>query len=107
MRQPTTAAAEEKAIEDGFLVDMNNYLDVMPNYTAWLDSDPSYRKDVMTLDGGLAYAALFSETERNVGMQIRGDWLEALNLELPKTYDDYHDVLAAFRDSYGAGAVAG
>lgn len=92
-----------KAIGDGFLVDINNYLDVMPNYTAWLDSDPSYRKDVMTLDGGLAYAALFSETERNVGMQIRGDWLEALNLELPKTYDDYHDVLAAFRDSYGAG----
>lgn len=92
-----------KAIEDGFLMDMNNYLDLMPNYVAFLDSDPSYRRDITTMDGGIAYAALFSETERNVGLQLRGDWLDALGLELPKTYDEYHDVLAAFRDAYGAG----
>lgn len=92
-----------KAIEDGFLVDMNDYLEDMPNYTAWLDSDPSYRKDIMTMDGGIAYAALFSETERNVGPQLRGDWLDALGLSLPSTYDEYHDVLAAFKDAYGAG----
>lgn len=92
-----------KAIEDGFLMDMNDYLELMPNYTAWLDSDPSYRRDIMTLDGGIAYAALFSETERNVGPQLRGDWLDALSLKLPETYDEYHDVLTAFRDAYGAG----
>lgn len=92
-----------KAIEDGFLMDMNDYLELMPNYAAWLDSDPSYRRDIMTLDGGIAYAALFSETERNVGPQLRGDWLDALGLKLPETYDEYHDVLTAFRDAYGAG----
>ncbi len=92
-----------KAIADGFLMDMNDYLDVMPNYVAWLDSDPSYRRDITTMDGGIAYAALFGETERNVGPQLRGDWLDALGLELPTTYDEYHDVLTAFQNTYGAG----
>lgn len=92
-----------KAIEDGFLADMTEYLDEMPNYVAWLDSDPSYRKDVVTLDGGMAYAASFSEVERNVGPQLRGDWLDKLGLDVPTTYDEYHDVLKAFKDAYGAG----
>ena len=55
-----------KAIADGFLMDINDYLDVMPNYTSWLDSDPSYRRDITTMDGGIAYAAL----KRN-GMSAR------------------------------------
>ena len=92
-----------KAIVDGFLADMNDYLDLMPNYVAWLDSDPSYRRDITTMDGGIAYAALFGETERNVGIQLRGDWLDALGLDLPTTYDEYHDVLTAFQNTYGAG----
>lgn len=92
-----------KAIEDGFLADMTEYLDEMPNYVAWLDSDPSYRKDVVTLDGGMAYAACFTEVERNVGPQFRGDWLDKLGLDVPTTYDEYHDVLKAFKDAYGAG----
>lgn len=92
-----------KAIADGFLADMNDYLDLMPNYVAWLDSDPSYRRDITTMDGGIAYAALFGETERNVGIQLRGDWLDALGLDLPTTYDEYHDVLTAFQNTYGAG----
>lgn len=92
-----------KAIEDGFLVDMTDLLDEMPNYKAWIDSDPSYRKDLLTLDGGIAYAAGFTEVERNVGPQLRGDWLDELGLDIPTTYDEYHDVLTAFKDKYGAG----
>lgn len=92
-----------KAIEDGFLMDMTDLLDEMPNYEAWIDSDPSYRKDLLTLDGGIAYAAGFTEVERNVGPQLRGDWLDELGLDIPTTYDEYHDVLAAFKNKYGAG----
>ena len=92
-----------KAIEDGFLLDMMDYLPEMPNYQAWLDSDPGYMADVLTLDGGIPYAALFSEVERNVGPQLRGDWMDALELDVPETYDEYHDVLTAFKNEYGAG----
>ena len=31
---------------------------------------------------------------------IRKDWLEALDLEVPQTYDDYKDVLLAFKNAY-------
>lgn len=92
-----------KALEDGFIADMSEYLNLMPNYVAWLDSDPSYRRDITTPDGGIPYAAGFTEVEKNVGPQLRGDWLDALGLDVPVTYDDYHDVLLAFKDSYGAG----
>jgi len=34
------------------------------------------------------------------GPFIRGDWLEELGMEVPDTYDEYHDVLVAFRDKY-------
>lgn len=29
---------------------------------------------------------------------IRKDWLDKLNLKMPETIDEYHDVLVAFRD---------
>lgn len=38
-----------------------------------------------------------------MGPQLRGDWLEALELDVPVTYDDYHDVLTAFKNNYDAG----
>ena len=34
-------------------------------------------------------------------LYIRQDWLDELGLEKPVTYDDMHDVAAAFRDNYG------
>ena len=90
-----------KAIEDGFLMDLTDLMGEMPNYEAWIDSNPRYRGDILTLNEEIAYAALFSETERNVGPQLRGDWLAELGLDVPETYDDYHDVLTAFKENYG------
>lgn len=92
-----------KAIEDGFLMDLTELMEYMPNYEAWIDSNPKYRGDILTLNEEIAYAACFSETERNVGPQLRGDWLEELGLEIPETYDEYHDVLTAFKENYGGG----
>lgn len=92
-----------KAIEDGFLVDMLDYIDIMPNMEAWLNSDPAFMSDVLTLDGQLACAPGITSIERNVGIQMRGDWLDALGMELPETYDEYHDVLVKFKEEYGAG----
>lgn len=35
------------------------------------------------------------------GAQIRKDWLDALNLSVPETYDDWENVLLAFKENYG------
>ena len=88
-------------LEQEVLVDLMDYVDIMPNYTAWLDHMDCW-SDAQTLDGQMGEAVSFTSTELNVGPQIRGDWLDALGLELPVTYDDYHDMLSAFKDAYGA-----
>lgn len=92
-----------KAIDDGVILDLVPYLEeYMPNYSAWMDFDPFLRASVLTLDGGIAVAANYTGDEWNVGPQIRADWLEALSLSSPVTYDDYHDVITAFKQAYGA-----
>lgn len=92
-----------KGIEDGILLDMTPYIENnMPNYSAWMDNDPAVRAAVTNLDGTIAVAAGITKDEWNVGPQLRGDWLEALNLEVPVTYDDYYEILKAFNSEYGA-----
>ena len=36
-----------------------------------------------------------------LGVVIRQDWQEELGLDLPETYDDYHDLLLAMKNQYG------
>ena len=35
------------------------------------------------------------------GMMGRGDWIEALGLGMPETYDELHEVLTAMKNTYG------
>ena len=35
-----------------------------------------------------------------MGLFIRQDWLNELNLGVPETFDEFHDVLTAFKDNY-------
>lgn len=94
-----------KAVEEGVFVDFTEFMEeYMPNYTAWLDTYPNLRAEVTNLDGTIATAgSIGSGIPWNIGTQIRLDWVEELGLELPVTYDDYHDVLTAFKTEYGAG----
>ena len=36
-----------------------------------------------------------------LGVAIRQDWLEELEMDPPETYDDYHDLLLAMKNRYG------
>lgn len=86
-------------VEDGIAMDVIPYLeDCMPNYLAVLDSNKEYKLAAYTDSGAIAEFYRFEiGTERNVGPVIRKDWLDTLNLDIPVTYDDYHQVLSAFK----------
>jgi putative aldouronate transport system substrate-binding protein len=74
----------------------------MPNYKALLDSNPDYAK-AATTDDGLRVGIFGFYAEGYpvpYGPVIRQDWLDALGLDTPVTYDDYHDVLTAFKTEY-------
>lgn len=86
-------------VEDGIAMDVIPYLeDCMPNYLAVLDSNKEYKLAAYTDSGAIAEFYRFEiGTEQNVGPVIRKDWLDTLNLDIPVTYDDYHQVLSAFK----------
>ncbi len=89
----------DQMIEDGIALDVAPYLDeLMPNLKAVLDSNKEYKLAAYTDSGAIAECYRFEiGTEQNVGPVIRKDWLDTLGMEIPVTYDEYYDVLSAFK----------
>lgn len=98
----------EKAIDDEVIISLNEIMDeYCPNLKAFLEANPEVDKMVKT-DDGLYYCFPFIRGEAklmtSVGLMLRQDWLEELNLEVPETIDEWHDVLTAFKEEKGAAA---
>lgn len=88
----------DQLIEDGVAIDVAQYLDLMPNLEAVLASNQEYKLAAYTDSGAIAECYRFEiGTEQNVGPVIRKDWLDALGMEIPTTYDEYYNVLSAFK----------
>ena len=94
------------ALDDEIIYDLNDYQDLMPLFYETINMSEEVRRDC-TLDSGsvattyriVSNDEFFAHTS---GPVLRKDWMDALNLDVPETYDEYHDVLTAFRDEYGA-----
>lgn len=98
----------EKAIKDGVIIPLNDVFEqYCPNLTAYLEANPEIDRMIKT-DEGNYYTFPFIRGNDNllntIGLMLRGDWLEELNLEVPTTIDEWYDVLVAFRDEKGATA---
>ena len=103
----------QTAIDDGVIhalnVEGNSILDAWaPDYKKLIESYPdSVAKEAKT-DKGYYYcfglAAPDRELNTTAGPIVRGDWLEDLGLEVPKTIDDWYVMLKAFKEKKGATA---
>lgn len=94
----------EGAIADEVILDLVDLIDTdMPDYAAVLAQHPDVVRDITTDEGHMAgiYTVYDEVRQPDAGPMIRKDWLEALDLEVPQTYDDYKDVLLAFKNAYG------
>ncbi len=92
----------DAAIEDGYIVDLRDYLDIMPNYVSWLNSIPTAKKDAVT-DTGKMYGfwGFWDNMENGYadqGLSIRKDFLDKVGETVPETYEDWERVLTKFRD---------
>lgn len=76
----------------GALLDLTPYMDLMPNITSLI---PQTAIDYFNV-GGAQYAIPKWTTTKRYNVVIRNDWLKKLNLEVPATLDELHDVLTAF-----------
>lgn len=95
----------QKAIDDGIIIALNDYLDYCPNYKKAL-TDGNELSDIYmknsTTDSGMYYGftALNTGNYRIFGGPcIRRDLLKKYNLEMPETIDDWTNVLTVFKEN--------
>ena len=85
-------------VEQEIVIDLMPYLETYaPDYYQTIQ-DMGYDKDIITDDGVSPCTYYVNEGVPNTGMMIRKDLLEKAGLDIPVTYEDYDEVMAAFKD---------
>ena len=92
-------------INDELAINLMDYADYMPDFLATIDSDPQFRPFFTYSDGGIyKFANITEPSSINLhwrGMVVRQDFLDKLNMAAPTTNQEFHDMLAAFKDQLG------
>ncbi|WP_018751145.1 extracellular solute-binding protein [Paenibacillus sanguinis] len=88
----STKAHLQKLADSGMLLDLQPYVEKMPDYMA-LAGENVLKKGIV---GGKQYALPKSGESRNHTYWIRKDWLDNLGLPMPKTVDELLQTAVAF-----------
>lgn len=95
----------QEMIDDGILVNLDDYIEYAPNLAKYLEENPDVNKAVRTETGALymfpwvrgdSWLATFR------GMAVRGDWLEEQQMDAPETLDELDELAHIFKDKYNA-----
>jgi len=90
--------------EQGILLPLEDLIDeYAPNIKALFEENPDIEKSVTTNDGHIYSLPMVSTDHRSIWptgpIWYNGKWLDALDVEeLPKTTDEFYDLLVRFRD---------
>lgn len=92
-----------KAIEDGYIVSLGDYMaKYAPNLSKYLAENPDIDKAIKT-DEGEYYEFPFVRGDEKLlisaGPIARMDLIEKLGLAMPVTYDDWYNMLKAFKSA--------
>lgn len=90
----------DAGVDDGVLLELSPYLETYaPDYYNSVMQLENYVR-YLTTDSGNIVNFMGRSYSTGISAIIRQDWLEALGLDAPVTYDDYYDVLTAFKVEY-------
>lgn len=111
-QRPGYPGGLDACIDDGYILDLTDLVpQYCPNYMKALeDFSTKYDENVMrtayTGTGRIgAVGQLMQEPQGPwAGLYVRGDWLDACGLDIPETFDDWEEMLTAFKDEMGATA---
>ena len=89
-----------KGYEDDVIIDLTDLMEEnAPNYMAYIQQDQQNYRDAYNDDGQMLFMNGYNDNYVQArGNVIRQDLLDKLGLDTPVTYDDYHDVLEAFKN---------
>lgn len=99
------SSGADYAVEEEIVIDLTDLIDqYAPNYNYYRTQTKFLDAATKTVGGHItSFYELFSDfIGPFFGIFIRQDWLDDLGLEKPETYDEYHDVLLAFKNEKGA-----
>ncbi len=84
-------------VEDEYYVNLLDYAEYMPTYMDNLANSETLSKAAYIDENTIGCFYELQDPTNVNGCIIRNDWLEALDLSVPVTYEDTHDVLAAMQ----------
>lgn len=93
----------EYAVNESIVQDLAGAIEeYMPNYSREFYSNEAYVKRATTDAGYIPAIYELNDVAANEGINksgpvLRSDWLEQSGLGLPQTYEEYHEVLVAFK----------
>lgn len=88
---------------DGGLIPLEELIDeYAPNIKKFWDENPQLKKEAVAIDGKIYYIPYHTDSIKNKAGRmyfIRKDWLDKLNIPVPKTIDDFYTTLVAFKNN--------
>lgn len=84
--------------EQGYLLDLSQYLHLMPNLQAVFEENPDYKSFVSTESGAIYGLFPFAPGLTFARCYFNHSYMENLDLEIPRTVDELYDVLKAFKE---------
>ncbi len=95
------AGSMDYYLEEEMILDLTDLIpQYAPNYDALRRIDPTtYRTSLTDASRSAGFYEVSQAKQWSfLGPVIRKDFLDKVNMEVPQTYDELHDVLVAFRD---------
>ena len=85
---------------DGYLLPINEYLEHMPNLSAFFEAHPEYKSACTSPDGNIYGLQTYNENYYTnlTHTFINEDWLNRVGKEYPTNLDELYDVLKAFKE---------
>lgn len=100
------AGGPQAALDNKVIIPLNNLMEeYAPNLTKYLSEHPESDKAVKTEKGNYYVFPFIRGDDKlltSAGFVVRADWMEELGIEMPKTIEEFENMLIAFRDKKGA-----
>ncbi len=87
-------------IKSGLFIPLDDYFNVMPNFTSWLDQNPVIKAEITAEDGHIYYVP-----GTNVGkdyqpvLMYNQVWLDKAEIEAPTTLDAFVEMLRYYKEN--------
>ena len=102
-----TGTIDAAVSEDEFLYNYADDLQSMPNLSATLEVYPEAKKVLTSGTTGamVSFPEMYLDIGDISGYMIRQDYFDATGMDIPETYDELHDLMAAVHSETGSNMV--